>query len=263
MVQLLFLLAIVFAFWLVFRPKKKKSPLQVPSEFPSEWRSFLQSKVLFYSQLNSAKKETFENDILRFLARVKITGVKTHVTDEDRLLVASSAVIPVFAFPDWEYSSLYEVLLYPDLFDSNFQLEGQGRGISGMVGSGGVMNNVVIFSKPALHLGFDNTTDKKNVGIHEFVHLFDKADNYIDGLPKVVLDNQAILPWIEQIRLKTQDILKGKSDINPYAVTNDQEFLAVVSEYFFERPKLFKKKHPDLYSTLSTVFNQDPATNTK
>ncbi|WP_262503045.1 zinc-dependent peptidase [Polaribacter glomeratus] len=32
------------------------------------------------------------------------------------------------------------------------------------------------------------------------------------------------------------------------------EFLAVAGEYFFERPKLIKKKHPELYRMLETCF---------
>ncbi|MNL83823.1 Protein MtfA [compost metagenome] len=54
-------------------------------------------------------------------------------------------------------------------------------------------------------------------------------------------------------------IEQGKSDINPYAITNEAEFFAVVSEYFFEKPDQFKSKHPELYESLSTMFLQDLA----
>jgi Mlc titration factor MtfA (ptsG expression regulator) len=53
----------------------------------------------------------------------------------------------------------------------------------------------------------------------------------------------------------------GKSDINPYALTNEAEFLAVVSEYFFEKPEQLQHKHPELYEILSLIFTQDPAKN--
>ena len=33
------------------------------------------------------------------------------------------------------------------------------------------------------------------------------------------------------------------------------EFFTMVSEYFFERPDLLKKKHPDLYRMLERCFN--------
>ncbi|MCA9421547.1 MAG: zinc-dependent peptidase, partial [Nitrospira sp.] len=47
-------------------------------------------------------------------------------------------------------------------------------------------------------------------------------------------------------------------DINPYGLTNEAEFFAVVSEYFFENPVRMKKKHPELYSMLKQIFHQDP-----
>ncbi len=249
----------VFFIWLLFRPKKIKSGLDVPEAFPLEWRTYLLSKIPFYVALNHTDRARFEKDVLNFLKRVRITGVKTSVDYQDRLLVACSAVIPVFAFPEWEYSTLHEVLLYPDLFDTSFKLDSKKRSISGMVGSGGVMNRVVIFSKPALHHGFDNISDKQNVGIHEFVHLFDKEDGQIDGIPKVFLDNQAVLPWVKLMHENMAEMLKGKSDINPYGATNGQEFLAVTAEYFFQRPRLLKEKHPELYEVLSKIFQTDLA----
>jgi Mlc titration factor MtfA (ptsG expression regulator) len=57
---------------------------------------------------------------------------------------------------------------------------------------------------------------------------------------------------------KISGIKLGESDINPYAVTNEAEFFAVVSEYFFEKPKELKDRHPELYELLSNTFLQHP-----
>jgi len=54
-------------------------------------------------------------------------------------------------------------------------------------------------------------------------------------------------------------IEKGHSDIDVYAATNEAEFFAVVSEYFFEKPEQFEAGHPELYSMLSKIFGQSPA----
>ena len=54
-------------------------------------------------------------------------------------------------------------------------------------------------------------------------------------------------------------IAENKSDINPYATTNQAEFLAVTAEYFFEKPELLKEKHPAIYNKLSKIFGQDLA----
>ena len=144
------------------------------------------------------------------------------------------------------------------MFNDKFETSGPNRNIMGMVGTG-YMNGKMILSKPALHLGFSNESDKKNTAIHEFVHIIDKADGTIDGVPEVLMKKQYTIPWLELIHEKIEDIHEMDSDINPYGATNRAEFFAVASEYFFERPKLLAKKHPTLYRSMERLFNQNMA----
>jgi len=62
---------------------------------------------------------------------------------------------------------------------------------------------------------------------------------------------------LQRIERKLEEIVKGKSDINSDATTGREAFFAVLSEYFFERPRLLKKKHPELYEMLEEIFDQD------
>lgn len=144
------------------------------------------------------------------------------------------------------------------MFNDKFETTGDERRILGMVGTG-YMDGKMILSKKALHFGFKNESDKKNTAIHEFVHLIDDLDGSIDGVPKLLLNRQYTIPWLDLINKKIEEIYNNQSDINPYGATNKQEFFAVTSEYFFERPKLLAKKHPELYQLLETIFNQDMA----
>ena len=175
----------------------------------------------------------------------------------DRLLIASGAAIPLFNFPSWHYRHLHEVLLYPASFDSSFSMENPEEVITGMVGSGRNMDGVMILSKESLRKGFENTEDKKNVAIHEFVHILDKEDGIIDGLPGVLNDKALAKPWMQLMHQEISRIHKGKIDIDPYAGTGEEEFLAVCSEYFFERPKRFQSQHPSLYKKLTKVYGVD------
>lgn len=197
----------------------------------------------------------FEFKVQEFLLNTRITGINVTVDTTDKLLVASSAVIPIFEFPEWRYTNLYEVLLYPDMFNEKFETSGPDRTILGIVGTG-YMEGKMILSKPALHHGFANESDMKNTAIHEFVHLIDKLDGSVDGIPALLLERQYTIPWLELINKKIDDIYANKSDINPYGGTNRVEFFAVASEYFFERPKLLARKHPGLYRLLEQIFNQ-------
>jgi len=226
--------------------------------FATAWRVILQERVVFYANLEKEEKLKFEYQVQAFLLNHKITGIKTTIETVDKLLVAASAVIPIFGFDEWQYLHLDEVLLYPGRFNTEFETTGPDRNILGMVGTG-FMEGTMILSKPALHLGFNNESDKKNTAIHEFVHLMDKQDGAIDGVPDAILNRQYTLPWLDLMNLKIDGIYQNKTDINPYGGTNRAEFFSVTSEYFFERPKLLKQKHPQLYDLLQEVFNQDMA----
>ncbi len=255
MVSFLLIIGFVIGFAIFYSRQRKNK--NTPVEFPITWKHILNEKVPFYYNLDEPDKKRFEQDIMRFIANVRITGIRTDVDITDKLLVASSAAIPVFGFPDWDYTFLDEVLLYPGSFDSKYTINSKDETITGMVGSGGTMEGKMILSKPSLHAGFSNSTDKQNVGIHEFIHLLDKEDGTIDGVPTILNGKAYALPWLELIRGKTLEIIKGNSDINEYGATHDREFLAVAGEYFFERPQLLQKNHPELYALLSKAFQQD------
>jgi len=243
--------------WLSFKSLKSNNRWIKPKgKMKAEWRTILVNNVSFYNSLSPEEKALFEFKVLEFLANCRITGISTQVEDSDRLLVASSAVIPIFAFPHWRYQNLGEVLLYPASFNDKFETSGEDTNILGMVGSG-LMEGKMILSKPALTHGFANESDKKNTAIHEFVHLIDKSDGAVDGVPALLMEKQYAIPWIDLINKKIDDIYEGISDINPYGATNRAEFFSVISEYFFERPKLLAKNHPQLYKLLEEIFNQD------
>jgi Mlc titration factor MtfA (ptsG expression regulator) len=225
--------------------------------FPVEWEVVLQRDVVFYRVLEPVEQERFRRELQVFLGEKLITGIKTDVDTTTRVLAAASAIIPIFGFPEWEWDQISEILIYPSRFDRDFSIgDDRGHQTLGMVGTG-FMNRMMILVKPDLLAGFRNPGDKRSVGLHEFAHLVDKSDGTIDGLPGVGLDRQSIGPWIELVRRKMEEMRRGKSDINPYGLTNEAEFFAVASEYFFERPGVMQRKHPELYAMLSRVFRQN------
>lgn len=220
-------------------------------------RSILRQYVDFYKELDEVKQAEFERRMHRFLSTTRITGINTPVERLDELLVAASAIIPIFGFPNWEYINLNEVLLYPGPFNERFEQEGDDRITSGLVGDG-PYQNLMVLSKQSLRHGFIDKTGKHNTAIHEFVHLIDKTDGAVDGIPETLLSKQYVLPWLSLVRQKIGEIMTDSSDINPYGATSNAEFFAVASEYFFERPDLLQEKHPELYDLLSQVFRQKP-----
>lgn len=254
MIPLTLLIAvIVFGFYFFIRLAAKKKKGNVVGSINT---TLLNKHVLFYQRLNEVEKRQFEKDITCFLKNTAITGVGTTVEELDKLLIASAAVIPLFYFDRWQYHNLEEVLLYADAFNMQYESSGSNneRNIQGMVGSG-AMERKMLISKHSLRQGFSNQSDKHNTAIHEFVHLIDKWDGETDGVPEALLDKQYVLPWIDLIHEEMKKIATGKSEINAYALTSKAEFFAVAAEYFFERPKLFEEKHPELYHMLNEMFD--------
>ncbi len=258
---ILVLIAITIIVSVKVKSKKKQDKIleEVSKPFSMEWKDILKKRVIFYMELSEEDKKVFEKRISLFLATKRVEGIDTDVDDTLKLMVASSAIIPVFAFPEFNYPRINEVLIYPNSFDENFQterFENHKQFIIGMVGDG-VLSGTVALSKPDLIDAFDGVRHKKNVGIHEFVHLLDKQDGIIDGVPELLLQHSYVGAWLHEIRSEMRRIEKRKSDINPYALTNNAEFLAVVSEYFFSNPEKFNKMHPELYRYLKTIFHQE------
>jgi len=253
------LILIGFVVWVfVISPRIKKKVSVKEGALDGKQRAILEDKVLFYRRLTAEQKIQFDSDVVSFLQGCIITGVGFELTDEDRMLVAASAVIPIFGFPHWMYRNLNEVLLYPNSFNDQYETRGEDRSIAGMVGWG-AMNRTMILSRQSLHAGFENEHSKSNVGIHEFVHLIDKTDAAVDGVPEAIMQKQYVIPWLKLMNEEINDIRQRHSDINPYGATNESEFFSVVSEYFFSQPGLLEKKHPELYQALERIFKQDPA----
>ena len=228
--------------------------------FPSNWDNLLRSHVHYYRQLSTKEQKRFQSRMMVFLSEVNIEGIEIEIESLDKVLIAASAIIPVFGFKEWHYNNLDYVLLYPEYFGTNYEYieDKSKKRIAGMVGTGH-MSNRMILSRHALRIGFSEQDDGYNTAIHEFVHLIDMLDGDLDGIPNIIMEHQYTIPWLDLIQSKIEDIYEGTSDIRPYGATNQAEFLSVASEYFFEHPEMLKLNHPQLYEVLAKTFQQNLA----
>lgn len=249
------LAAIIAAYFLMFKRGAKKLP---SSPIPAAWHQILSKRVRYYRELSPERQEAFGHRVQGFLEVVNVIGADTEVKLTDKLLVAASAEIPLFGFPDWRYPNLDTVILHPGNFSTDFNPEAgaDNRNVLGLVGNR-ELSRTMVLSKPALHKGFKRHTHG-NVGIHEFTHLLDMSDGAVDGTPDYYLDKELVQPWIRLMHREMAAIREGHSDIDPYAATNEAEFLAVSSEYFFTQPEHVRRDHPELFEILSSVFRQNP-----
>jgi len=256
-VLLLFLGGIVY---LIRRSgaKPKKAASQNLTEQALE--RILEEEVDFYRDIQTAAlKESFRKRVLHFMQQVRFTSVgNAQHNTKDEVLIACSAIIPIFAFPEWEYRTIREVLLYENHFDENYAVD-ESHPIMGMVGEG-AMKQTMILSLRALREGFEKK-EGSQTALHEFIHLIDHADGATDGIPEALLPKTLIEPWLRHIRFCMEEIRAGRSDINPYAATNESEFFSVASEYFFEKPGFLQRNHPVLYAMMKEIFTGEKMEN--
>ena len=221
-------------------------------------RTFLKQTVSFYRQLTEADKTKFEQRCSSFMQATDVIGHDVEVTNQDRLLIASGSVILAWGFGRWQYVKVDTVILVSGAFNETSEFGKVDSVITGLVGSHHLAGKMIL-SQPALHAGFSNDKDKRNVAIHEFAHLIDMADGDCDGLPAQITDAAFCLPWLNLVKQGIKDINNKQSNIRDYGATNQAEFFAVVSEYFFEQPKMLKRKQPELYQALENFYQQNRA----
>lgn len=241
----------------LMRRKCRRRLAAVRRDFPAIDEAILDSRVPFYQALDDSEKQRFRQLVQVFLDEVRVTGVRVEIDETTRMLVAASAVIPIFGFHDWDYHRLSEVLVYPTTFDQDYKIEGESdRNILGLAGRG-QLSGLLILSQPALLAGFSNASDKQNVGLHEFAHVVEQEEVQHGLPPEVPVD--VIREWAAFVirELKHPEI--NKAHINPYGYTDEHELLAVLTEYFFKSPESLRKRDPALYNLMRKLFHQDPA----
>ena len=101
-----------------------------------------------------------------------------------------------------------------------------------------------------------------NVVLHEAAHRIDMSDGEINGRPAL---HGGLDPgeWREVFGTAFERfadrVERGvRTRIDPYAAEDDAEFFAVMTEYFFERPRLVRAEFPELYDLLVRFYRQDP-----
>lgn len=259
MLPIIVIAVLLFGLLFLFTQKKKKKvKIVLAQPFPEAWHAYLLQEVKFYQELSPEEQIRFQNKVKKFFNDTAITGVKDlEVTDELKLLVAASAIIPVFLFDGWEYVNLTDVVLYDGEVEPNQVNDADQEGmLLGQVRPLQTKHRMLLSRQYLIH-GFESMNGKSNVGIHEFAHLIDQADGEVDGIPKAFMPEELLKPWTKVMYAEIEKIASNRSDINPYALTNHAEFFAVVCEYFFENPEKFQEKHPQLYELMNRIFKRE------
>lgn len=248
-----------FLFLLIHQKKIKENILKESKSVFQDLNAdkFLKEHFKLYRTLSLKERNTFLNRLRLFAAEKKISGVEVDITPEIKLMVALSALYPVMKIPEWRFSTLNEIIIYPTGYNEDYDFNSdKSQGF--VAGTSFTGANTIILSLKDLKHGFANNFDGNNVGIHEIMHKIDEEDGRVDGIPEILADQKLLSEWRELADEKIELIKKGKiRDINSYGATNRAEFFAVICEYFFEKPYILKRKHPRIFKMLTTMFKHE------
>lgn len=211
--------------------------------------SFLRNNFSFYSRLTPKHKKQFEHRVATFKQSKTFMGrAGFEIHNSHKLLVAAVGCMLSFGRKNYNYRLIDTVLIYPKEFYSK-------ANESYHKGEFNPQHRVIAFSWEDFEKGYEITNDNLNLGIHEFMHAMQvEAKVSRDG------DSVRFNKHFKNIlkRLTHQEV-KDKLDDTRFfranAFRNQYEFMAVLSEYFFESPVEFRQHFPEIYDYKKKMLN--------
>ena len=129
-----------------------------------EQKAILKNQFLFYDKLDNKHKRYFEHRVASFIKDkdfIGRDGVK--ITEEVKVLIASTAVMLTFGFRDFYIGLINKIVVYPEKFFSKINHEYHKGEFNPKL-------KALVISWKDFKLGYKTTKDNINLGIHEFVH---------------------------------------------------------------------------------------------
>lgn len=222
-----------------------------PRQLETPYQALLHKEFRFYRNLPMHKKKYFEHRVYSFIENYNFIGREgLEVTIDMKLRIASTLVMLTFGMRKYLPDVFTTILIYPDAFLSANRQDYHKGEFNPMAGA-------VVFSWKHFMEGLEYDNDNLNLGLHEFAHAlhFDSLKRKKLGASSVIYRDMfdRIMEYIAKPQNREQ--LKNAEYFRLYAYTNQYEFIAVILEYFFETPQLFRQKLPELYSLVREMIN--------
>ncbi len=254
--------------WGWFRDFKRKKILSTP--FPGEWERLIQSNLHHYRHLNREEKKRLQDLIRIFVAEMHWEGCNgLKLTDEIRVTIAAHACLLILALPDDSYRNVETLYVYPTTVYTPERKTGffdvRTTPVEGPMPIDGEAHHQgpVILVWDAVKHEARHPEHGHNVVYHEFAHKLDMLDGSADGTPPLAT-TEDYERWREvcseeYLELCDQVDYGEPTFLDSYAATDETEFFAVATEYFFSNPQDMKLHQPKLYKVLQDFYRQDPA----
>jgi len=225
----------------------------------SSWDDALRQLPLL-DRLSEEERNRLRHLAILFLHEKSFFGAHDlELSEEMRLLIALQACLPILNLGiDW-YSGWTTIIVYPAGFAPKREMVDEFGLVhtvkSELIGEAWQRGPVILSWEDTETAGI---RDGQNVVIHEFIHKLDMLNGAADGFPPQHKRTHA-KAWSEIFTAAYADFQENpKPGLSRYGATAPAEFLAVLSEVFFENPGLLNNNYPKVYEALSLFFKQNP-----
>jgi Mlc titration factor MtfA (ptsG expression regulator) len=234
---------------------------------PAVWGLILTRSLPVFRNLPPEDQVELLGHVQVFLAEKKFEGCDgLKLTDEIRLTIAAHACLLLLHRKTDYYPELSTILVYPSTYIAHQERHLEGpiweQGAQHLLGHTQHRLGAVILAWDAAKQSAVNSSNGRNLVLHEFAHQLDFEDHATDGTP-VLAKRSDYATWSRVMSrefkaLRAADEAGTPTVLDTYGATNPAEFFAVVTETFFERPHALRAVHPQLYAELQRFYRQDP-----
>jgi Mlc titration factor MtfA (ptsG expression regulator) len=185
------------------------------------------------------------------------------VDEAVQLAIALQACLLTLNLTEDSYRGWSEIILYPDEFlrpreevDDAGVVHHSRDILAGESWHGGPL--VLSLADVAC----SGQADGVNVVLHEFAHKLDMLNGDANGFPPLHRGMSAAA-WAEAFSAAYADLCARvdageDTAIDPYAATDPAEFFAVLTEVFFETPRVLDQTYPAVYRQMRQFYRQHP-----
>lgn len=214
---------------------------------------FLTLNSPYYKKLNKDERKRFLYRVRLFLQNKTFVGKKGfRMSDNVKLLISAASIQITFGLDNFLIPRFRTIFVYPEAYFNNNTKQYHKGEINRM--------GAIVLSWKHFLEGFNDYSDKLNVGLHEMAHALQFTiidSNY---------ENFQLNNYLEEItKISSTEIEKIKNNehhfFRSYASQNKHEFFAVAIEHFFEAPEQFNQELPELYNYMCMLLRQDPCRN--
>ena len=215
--------------------------------------AILEKEFKFYRNLPTLKRKYFQYRVNSFIENYQFVGREgLEVTHEMKLKIAATAIMLTFGMRKYLLDVFTTIIIYPDIYIAANSDEYHKGEFNPAVGA-------IVFSWKDFMKGLEYDNDNLNLGLHEFAHAlhFDSLKKRGGVSSSAIIYRDMFDKIMEYIAdSHNRERLKEVHYFRQYAYTNQYEFIAVTLEYFFETPKLFRQKLPELHEMIGKMINQ-------